>query len=98
MFSALGRWGKSFSESCKYLGASLAIVMVKRKLRRRPHDWTLWLTVARLYEIGDQWSLAFDALERARRLDPNNSVIAHHLARVREAAKRDPSDRRKSDK
>ncbi len=86
------------SDSCKYLGASLAIVMVKRKLRRRPYDWTLWLTVARLYEIGDQWSLAVGALERARRLDPDNRVIAHHLARVREAAKRDSSDRRKSEK
>ena len=97
MFPALGRWWNSFSNSCKYLVASLAIVMVKRKLRRRPHDWTLWLTVARLYEIGDQWSLAVDALERARRLDPHNRVIAHHLARVREAAKRNSSDRRKSE-
>ena len=97
MFSALGRWWKSLSDSCKYLGASLAIAMVKRKLHRRPHDWTLWLTVARLYEIGDQWSLAVDALERARRLDPHNRVIAHHLARVREAAKRDSSDKRKTE-
>ena len=72
--------------------------MVKRKLRRRPHDWTLWLTVARLYEVGCHWSLAVDALERALRLDPNNNVVSQHLTRIREAAKRDSSYRSASEK
>jgi cytochrome c-type biogenesis protein CcmH/NrfG len=80
---------KSLSDSCKYLGASLAIALIKRKLRRRPHDWTLWLTLARLYEVGYQWSQAIDSLEHARQLSSNNEVITQELARIKEEAKQD---------
>jgi uncharacterized protein HemY len=83
----MGRWWKSFSDSCKYLGASLAIVLVKRKIRRRQHDWTLWLTLARLYEVGYQWPQAIDALKKARKLDPGNEVIAQLLAGTKEKAR-----------
>ena len=87
MFSTIGRWWKSFKDSCKFLSASLAIILVKRKLGRRPSDWTLWLTLARLYEVGYQWPQAIDALKKARKLDPNNEIIAQHLLRTKEAAK-----------
>ena len=87
MSSTLGRGWKSFKDSCKYLSASLAIILVKRKLGRRPSDWTLWLTLARLYEVGYQWPQAIDALKTARELDPHNEIIAQHLARTKEAAK-----------
>ena len=60
--------------------------MVKRKLRLRSHDWTLWLTLARLYELGSQWDPALDALERARKLNPRSQVITEVLARVQKAA------------
>jgi cytochrome c-type biogenesis protein CcmH/NrfG len=88
------RWWKSFSNSCKYLGASLAIVLVKRKLGRRPHDWTLWLTLGRLYEVGYQWSQAIDALENAHKLDPDNAIIAQQLSHTKKAAKQDPPAKR----
>ena len=97
MFSAPRRWWKSFSHSCKYLGASLSIVLVKRKLRVRPNDWSLWLTLARLYEIGFQWPAAIDAIERARKLNPKNQVVLEVLARVKEAAKQDSNAGGKSE-
>jgi cytochrome c-type biogenesis protein CcmH/NrfG len=89
MFSAIRRYWRSFSDSCKYLGASLTIVMVKRKLRRRPDDWSLWLMLGRLYEIGCQWPQALDALKRARKLNPHSQVIVEVLARVQQAASTD---------
>ena len=89
MSSTLGRWWKSFSDSYKYLGASLAIVLVKRKLGRRPNDWTLWLTLGRLYGVGYQWPQAIDALKKARKLDPHNEIIAQQLSQTKEAAKQD---------
>ena len=79
---SLGRIGRAISNSGKYLGASLAIILVKRKLRRRPHDWSLWLVLARLHETGCQWTQALDALERARQLSPENPVVERELARV----------------
>ena len=94
MSSTVGRWWKSFSNSCKYLGASLAIVLVKRKLGRRPHDWTLWLTLGRLYEVGYQWPQAIDALKNARELDPDNEIIAQQLRQTKEAAKQDSAAKR----
>ena len=92
MFSVIRRYLRSFSNSTKYLGASLAIVLVKRKLDRRPHDWGLWLTLARLYEIGHQWPLAIDALKRARKLNPQNEMIAQTLHRLKEAARQDSKE------
>ena len=82
MSSTVGRWWKSLSDSCKYLGASLAIILVKRKLGRRPHDWSLWLMLGRLYAIGYQWSQAIDALKRARKLNHRNEVVVQVLDRV----------------
>lgn len=97
MFSTLARGWQSFWDSCKYLGASIAIIMVKRKLRLRPHDWTIWLTLARLYELGSQWEQALDALERARKLNPHSQVITEVRARIQEAAKQDSSNSVKSE-
>ena len=71
--------------------------MIKRKLKRRPHDWSLWLTLGRLYEIGYQWPQALDALKRARKLNPQNQVIVEVLARVKEAAKQDRDKTREGD-
>jgi uncharacterized protein HemY len=85
--STLGRWWISLSGSCKYLGASVAINLVKRKLGRRPHDWSLWLMLGRLYAIGYQWSQAIEALKRARKLNPSNEVVAQVLAKVKEEAR-----------
>jgi cytochrome c-type biogenesis protein CcmH/NrfG len=90
----MGRWWKKFKDSCKYLSASLAIILVKRKLGRRPHDWTLWLTLGRLYEVGYQWPQAIDALKNARKLDPDNEIIAQHLSHMKEAAKQDSLTKR----
>lgn len=90
----MGRWWKKFKDSCKYLSASLAIILVKRKLGRRPNDWTLWLTLARLYEVGYQWPQAIDALKNARKLDPDNEIIAQHLSHMKEAAKQDSLTKR----
>ncbi len=89
MSSTVGRWWKSFSDSFKYLGASLAIILVKRKLGRRPDDWTLWFTLGRLYGVGYQWPQAIDALKNARKLDPHNEIIARQLSHTKEAAKQD---------
>ena len=97
MFSTLGRWCKSLSDGCKYLGASLAIIMVKRKLTLRPNDWSLWLTLARLYEIGYQWPQALDAVKHARKLNPQDKVIGEVLARVEEAAKQDSGNKVESE-
>jgi uncharacterized protein HemY len=80
-------WWKSLSDNCKYLTASFAIVLVKRKLKRRPNDWSLWLTLGRLYAIGYQWPLAIDALKRARKLNPQSEVIAEVLASAKEKAR-----------
>ena len=89
MSSTVRRWWKSLSDSCKYLGASLAITLVKRKLGRRPHDWSLWLMLGRLYAIGYQWSQAIDAIKRARKLNPSNEVVVEVLASVKEKAGQD---------
>ena len=97
MFSSIRRYWRSFSSSSKYLGASLAIVLVKRKVRRRPNDWSLWLMLGRLYEIGYQWPEAIDALKRARKLNPENDVIAQTLHRVKEATRQDSRVSRKID-
>ena len=70
-----------------YLTASFTIVLVKRKLKRRPQDWSLWLTLGRLYTIGHQWPQAIDALKRARKLNPQNEVIAQVLAFTKEKAR-----------
>mgnify|MGYP003565348236 FL=1 len=53
----------------------------------RPHDWSLWLMLGRLYAIGYQWSQAIDALKRARKLNPSNEVVAQVLTRVKEEAR-----------
>ena len=71
--------------------------MVKRKLNQRPHDWSLWLTLARLYEIGYQWPQALDAVKHARKLSPQNKVIGEVLARVEEAAKQDSGKKMQSE-
>ena len=92
MSSTLDRWWKSFSDSCKYLGASLAIFLVKRKLGRRPHDWSLWFMLGRLYAVGYQWSQAIDALKRARKLNPSNEVVAQVLAGVKEEARQEAAE------
>ena len=63
--------------------------MVKRKLRLRPQDWSLWLTLARLYEIGQQWPQALDAIERAYKLNPHSQVVVEVLARVQQATRQD---------
>lgn len=87
MSSPLGRWWKKFRDTCIYLSASLAIVLVKRKLKRRPQDWSLWLTLGRLYAIGYQWPQAIDSLKRARKLNPQSEVIAQVLADAKEKAR-----------
>ncbi len=84
-------WWRKFRDSCKYLGASLAIILVKRKLLRRPHDWSLWLTLGRLYTIAYKWPQAIDSLKRARKLNPHNEVIAKVLVSVKEKARQDAS-------
>jgi uncharacterized protein HemY len=83
-----GFW-RSFRESCKYLTASFAIILVKRKLKRRPHDWSLWLTLGRLYAVGYQWPQAIDSLKRARKLNPESEVIAEVLANTKENARQE---------
>jgi cytochrome c-type biogenesis protein CcmH/NrfG len=75
------------SASCKYLGASLAIVLVRRKLKRSPYDWSLWLLLGRLYQIGHQWKQALAALEEAHKLNPENQVVIQEIASVRQAAR-----------
>jgi uncharacterized protein HemY len=70
-----------------YLTASFTIVLVKRKLKRRPQDWSLWLTLGRLYTIGHQWPQAIDSLKRARKLNPESEVIAEVLANTKEKAR-----------
>ena len=101
MFSTLGRWWKGFKDSCKYLGASLAISLVKRKLARRPHDWSLWLMLGRLYSIGYQWPQAIDSLKRARKLNPQSERIAQVLADAKEKARQNgawPPKKREKEK
>jgi uncharacterized protein HemY len=83
----MASWWKKITDSCKYLTASLAIILVKRKLKNRPHDWRLWLTLGRLYTIGYQWPQAIDSLKRARKLNPQNEVIAQVLADSKEKAR-----------
>ena len=87
MLSNLRQWWKGLKDNCKYLGASLAIILVKRKLARRPYDWSLWLMLGRLYAIGYQWPKAIDALKRARKLNPQSEVIAQVLAGAKEKAR-----------
>jgi cytochrome c-type biogenesis protein CcmH/NrfG len=87
-------WWKKFKDSSKYLGASLAIILVKRKLGRRPNDWTLWLTLGRLYEVGYQWPQAIAALKNARKLDPHNEIIARQLSQTKKAAKQESAAKR----
>ena len=71
-----------------YLTASFTIVLVKRKLKRWPQDWSLWLTLGRLYTIGYQWPQAIDSLKRARKLNPQSEVIAKVLADAKEGARK----------
>ena len=97
----MARWWKKFRDSLKYLTASFAIVLVKRKLRRRPDDWSLWLTLGRLYGVGYQWPQAIDSLKRARKLNPQNEVIAQVLASTKEKARQDgawPPGRKEKEK
>ena len=68
---------------------------MKRKVRRRPYDWGLWMMLARLYEVGDQWQQAIDALAEARRLNPQNQLISEQLARLRQSAKEPSEDNTK---
>ena len=83
----MARWWKKFRDSFKYLTASFAIVLVKRKLKGRPYDWSLWLTLGRLYGVGYQWPQAIDSLKRARKLNPESEVIAQVLANAKEKAR-----------
>ena len=84
----MASWWKKFRDSCKYLTASFAIILVKRKLKTRPHDWSLWLTLGRLYTIGYQWPQAIDSLKRARKLNPQSAVIAKVLADAKAGARK----------
>jgi uncharacterized protein HemY len=52
------------------------------------------LTLGRLYEVGYQWPQAIDALKNARKLDPDNEIIAQHLSHMKEAAKQDSLTKR----
>jgi len=82
--STLAAWWRKFRDSCKYLVASLAIILVKRQVGRRPQDWSLWLLLGRLYSVGYQWPQAVNCLKRARKLNPENEVIARLLAEAKE--------------
>ena len=83
----MSHWWKSFKANCKYLGASLAIVLVKRQVGRRPHDWSLWLLLGRLYSIGHQWPQAINCLKRAKTLNPQHKVTTQLLTDIKEKAR-----------
>ena len=90
------RLWRTIKDSLRYLGASVAVILVRRKLKRRPQDWRLWLTLARLYEIGYQWPQAIDALERARNLNPHSPQVAELLKKMRTASKQNTANHKKT--
>lgn len=69
----------------KYLTGGIAVFLVKRRVKRQPADPGLWLVLARLYEVRGQIPQALAALQRARELDPNSTVLAEVGARLQKA-------------
>jgi cytochrome c-type biogenesis protein CcmH/NrfG len=86
VFSTLRRHWHAVAQAPKNITAWLAIFLIKRKLRRRPHDVNLLLPLARLYEVSGQWAHAIDTIELAYRLYPDSQTIAQVHTRILQAA------------
>jgi len=68
------------------LSCGLAIFLVKRKLRRRPADLRLWITLGRLYEVNECWDQAMACLYRASQLAPHNELVKDLISHLEKKA------------
>ena len=64
-------------------GSSVAIFLVKRKLKKNQADLGKWILLAKLYEVRQEKKEAFKTLKLAQRIFPKSELLKNHLARLR---------------
>lgn len=64
-------------------GSSLAIFLIKRKLKRNHADLGKWILLAKLYEARQEKKEAIKTLKLAQRIFPKSELLKTHLARLR---------------
>lgn len=64
------------------VGSSLAIVLVKRKLKKNQSDLGKWILLSKLYEVKQQKKEAIQTLKLAQRLFPKSELLKMHLTRL----------------
>gem|GEM_PF-1057277 len=63
-------------------GSSLAIFLVKRKLKKDHTDLGKWILLAKLYEVRQEKKEAIKTLKLAQRIFPKSELLKKHLARL----------------
>lgn len=65
-----------------YHVGSLAIFLVKRKLKKNHSDLGKWILLAKLYEVKQERQEAIKTLKLAQRIFPKSELLKRHLARL----------------
>jgi len=63
-------------------GSHLAVVLVRRRLRKRPYEPEVWLLLARLHEVRKEITEAKRVLVDSLKLFPKNRLLRNHLERL----------------
>jgi hypothetical protein len=71
------------------VGGSLAIFLVKRKLKKNHTDLGKWILLAKLYEVKQERQEAIKTLKLAQRIFPKSELLKSHLSRLQKS--RQPS-------
>ena len=69
-------------EMFQRVGSSLAIFLVKRKLKKDHSDLGKWILLAKLYEVRRQRTEAIKTLKLAKRIFPRSELLQGHLDRL----------------
>lgn len=65
-------------------GSRVAIVLVKRRARKQPREPSVWLVLARLFEVRGDLSEAQRMLQNGLQACPGNPLLQKHLERIKE--------------
>ncbi|HDL90192.1 MAG TPA: hypothetical protein ENG14_04750 [Thermodesulforhabdus norvegica] len=65
------------------IGSSIALYLVKRRVKKGQAEPYVWLVLARLYEIRGEIGMAVRTLENGLKNYPGNSVLKNHLNRLK---------------
>jgi len=67
------------------VGSSLAIFLVKRKLKKNHSDLAKWILLAKLYEVKQERQEAIKTLKLAQRIFPKSELLKGHLLRLQKS-------------